>query len=399
MPNCPVGITSVVSDGGYPLSHLAESLYSVTRYNSQYTQICCGYFVSMITQDSFMSRRLSYIAITGLTLLIVLVGCADPALSTETTESAVVEPAPQNGADADAPVDVPVDVPTVTQVPADDGGDSPESVDAPVDVPIDAAPVSIEATPTLGPDDWQTMPTVPTISQAMLEVYERGQAIGNDPHAFSVVGDCQNVSEYFLADFAQDGEYRLSEEHADLQKTIDYYYDSFARDRTAVRGGFNVASVISPLWSDPELCEAGESPLACEYRINNPSIALISMETWWYDRPATTYEGYLRQIVEYSLEEGVIPILATKADNLEEDYGINKAIVRVAYEYDVPLWNFWAAVQPLRGGGLEIDAFHLTYARPFFDEPDNMENGWPVRNLTALQSLDAVRRAVTEEGD
>ena len=49
------------------------------------------------------------------------------------------------------------------------------------------------------------------------------------------------------------------------------------------------------------------------------------METWWYDRPAENYAGYLRQIVEISIAEGIVPILATKADNLEEDWSINAA--------------------------------------------------------------------------
>jgi len=70
------------------------------------------------------------------------------------------------------------------------------------------------------------------------------------------------------------------------------------------------------------------------------------------------------------------------------------AIVRVAADYDVPLWNFWLAVQPLPGHGLTEDAFHLSYARNFFDDPVRMQSAWPVRNLTALQSLEAVWQAV-----
>ena len=260
----------------------------------------------------------------------------------------------------------------------------------------DEAAVTEETfTPLTYPENWQDMPVIPVISDRMRAVYERGIEMGNDPYAFSVVGDCQNVSDYFLADYATPGQYNLGE-YEDLQETIDYYVDSFSRERAAVRGGYNVASVLSPMWADPEICEDRESPLACEYRLQNPSIALISMETWWYDRPAETYANYLRQIVEYSLGEGVVPILATKADNLEEDHKINAAIVQVAQEYDVPLWNFWAAVQPLPGGGLTEDAFHLTYARPFFNEADNMQTGWAIRNLTALQALDAVRRGLTE---
>lgn len=260
------------------------------------------------------------------------------------------------------------------------------------------SPPLLTATPTLAstptPIPWQEMPVVPVMSEFARQVYARGIEMGNDPRGFSVIGDCQNVTDFFLSAFDHPGQYDLGE-YGYLQETIDYYAGSFSRKRIAVSGGFNVAAVLSPLWNNLEECDPHESPLACEYRINNPSVAIISMETWWYDRPADTYAGYLRQIVEYSIAEGVVPVLATKADNLEGDWGINAAIVQVAQEYDVPLWNFWLAVQPLPGHGLQLDGFHLTYGRPFFSIEANMNTGWAMRNLTALQVLDAVRRAVT----
>lgn len=235
---------------------------------------------------------------------------------------------------------------------------------------------------------------MPVVTETARAIYVQGIAMGNHPHVFSVIGDCQNVTDFFLSSFDRPGQYDLGP-YGYLQETIDYYAGSFTRPRVAVRGGFNVAAVLSPLWNDLEECDPHESPLACEYRINNPSVAIISMETWWYDRPAETYAGYLRQIVEVSIAEGVVPILATKADNLEGDWSINAAIVQVAREYDVPLWNFWLAVQPLPGKGLTDDLFHLSYGRSFFNNQVNMNTGWAVRNLTALQALDAVRRVVT----
>ena len=248
------------------------------------------------------------------------------------------------------------------------------------------------------PANWQDMPVIPVVTDRARDIYQRGIEMGRDPHSFSVVGDCQNVEAYFLEDFAHPGLYRLGE-YKDLQEVIDWFQGSFERERAAVKGGYNVASVLSPLWADPELCEPRESPLACEFRLHNPSIVLISMETWWYDRPASTYAGYMRQIVEYAIEQGVVPILATKADNLEGDNSINAAIAQVAQEYQVPLWNFWLAVEPLPGHGLTDDGFHLRFARPYFNDPGNMEHGWPVRNLTALQALDAVWRGVGEGSD
>ena len=79
---------------------------------------------------------------------------------------------------------------------------------------------------------------------------------------------------------------------------------------------------------------------------HNPSVALISFEEAW-DGNVEKYETYLRQVIEYAIEQGVVPVVATKADNLEGGNRINALIARLAWEYDIPLWNFWAAVQPL----------------------------------------------------
>lgn len=241
---------------------------------------------------------------------------------------------------------------------------------------------------------WQDLPIIPEISEAMREVYARGLELGNDPNAFSKVGDCQNVTAYFLSSFDEPLQYDLGE-YQDLQTAIDHFAGSFGRLSAAVRDGFNVASVLSPLWADPSLCQRGENPLQCEERLHNPSIVIISMETWWSGRPAEQYEAYLRQVVEYWLENGVVPILGTKADNLEGDHSINAAIARVALDYEVPLWNFWAAVQTLPNRGLEDDNFHLTYARSFFNDSAVLRTGWGMRNLTALQAIDAVWSTLT----
>jgi hypothetical protein len=243
------------------------------------------------------------------------------------------------------------------------------------------------------PQDWQAAPVIPTVSEAAREVYRRGQELGNDPHTFSVIGDCQNIAAYFLAAYDDPLQYNLGD-YAYLQATIDAFAGAFSRPRAAVQPGYNVASVLSPLWADPDLCDKGENPLQCEYRLHRPAFVIISMETWWSGRPADDYERYLRQVVQFWIDHGVVPILATKADNLEGDHSINAAIVRVARETDMPLWNFWLAVQPLPAHGLEDDGFHLTFARSFFNSPDVLQTGWGMRNLTALQALDAVRRGV-----
>jgi hypothetical protein len=275
---------------------------------------------------------------------------------------------------------------------------------APTEVTVSptAEPVSPAVTSTSKPplekDAWMDTAAVPTgISEAMLAVYERGLALGNDPKRFSVIGDCQNVSSYFLSVFDQPEEFSLGAQYAYLQPTIDHYQGSFSRTSLAVKGGFNVAAILSPLRADPKSCNKNESPLDCELRTWKPSVVFVSMETWWSEKPAQEYDKYMRRVIERILETGAVPIIATKADNLEGDHSINAAIAQIAYDYEIPLWNFWAAVQPLPNHGLSGDNFHLTFARNFFDDPVRMKSAWPWRNLTALQTLDVVRKGLMEQ--
>lgn len=253
--------------------------------------------------------------------------------------------------------------------------------------------------PTLAADEWMSLPIVPTISDTAREIYQRGLEMGNNPRAFSKVGDCQTSTDFFLVDFDHAGRYSLGDEYAELQFTIDYYQGSFSRQSLAVKDGFNVAAVLSPLRADPKQCNSGETPLACELRLNRPSLALISMETNFKQRTAEEYGKYMRQIVEYTISQGVVPILGTKADDVEGNNNINIEIAIIANEYDIPMWNFWAAAHPLPNNGFDSglnDGFHLSFARNFFDEPKNMLNAWPWRNLTALQALDAMRNGLNQ---
>ena len=260
-----------------------------------------------------------------------------------------------------------------------------------------AAETVAATVPPLTPEEWKTFPVTPiSISDQMRTLYQLGLELGNDPTHFSIIGDCQNVSTYFLSAFDNPDDFSLGSEYAYLQSTIDYYHGSYSRTSLAVKGGFNAAAVISPLRSDPKSCNPNESPLDCELRVWNPSIVIVSMETWWSEKPAEEYDKYMRRVLDRIIETGAVPIIATKADNLEGDHSINATIAQIAHEYDIPLWNFWLAVQPLADHGLTGDGFHLTFARNFFDDRARMKSAWPWRNLTALQTLDAVHKGLTD---
>ena len=196
-----------------------------------------------------------------------------------------------------------------------------------------------EPTPTLHPDAWMEAPIIPTLDPYLLEIYQRGQEMGNDSHAFSKLGDSETFTTWFLAPFDQSEDiYRLGE-YEYLQDVIDYYAGSYARQSIAARPGFNASSVFAPLWADPQLCESGETPIACEFRLHKPSVVFILLGTndLWHQED---YEAQMRRIIEYSLEQGVIPILGSKADNLEGDHSLNRTLYALSVEYRLPFWNF-----------------------------------------------------------
>jgi hypothetical protein len=277
-----------------------------------------------------------------------------------------------------------------------------ESSSTPDLVPEKQATVqpSLTITATHTTDWWKSLPIVPEgVSRRMVEIYQNGLARGRDQGRFSKFGDCQNIPTYFLYSF-DTGDYRLGEEYAYLQPTIDQFKGSWERASLAVKGGMNVSAVQTLLFTNLKECGKNETPMACEIRKYNPSIVIISFEeTWSANKLASNYENRLSSVVEYVISQDIVPILGTKADNVEGDYSINAAIAAVAAKYEVPLWNFWAATDPLPYHGIapdDPDHFHLTFAKDYFDDPVRMENAWPWRNLTALQSIDAVYRALND---
>lgn len=264
-----------------------------------------------------------------------------------------------------------------------------------------SAPTPIIATPA--PDFWKDLPVIPTgISDRVREIYQRGLEMGNDPNAFSKVGDCHSVNPYFLTDFdLGEGVYDLGD-YASLQPTIDYFHGSFSRTSMAAKKGLSTAGVLASLWSDWKYCSSNETPLDCEFRLHRPSFAIISLgtnEAFDVKKDPSTFEGRLRRVIEHSIDQGVVPILSTKADNAEGNHYINYVTARLAMEYQLPLWNFWRAVQPLPEQGLR-NPEHLTFAPTKsytdFSKPENLNYGMQMRNLTALQMLDLMRREINE---
>jgi len=265
------------------------------------------------------------------------------------------------------------------------------------------------ATP-VPPPDLASYPFFSGLTEHAREIFRQGQEMGNRADVFAKVGDSITVSPAFL-DAVGTGHYSLHD-YAYLQPVIDYYsatwartHNSFANVSLAAQVGWIAQSVLTPGAGNPAVCGSSETPLDCEYRLVRPSVALIMLGT--NDIPGISTQAYvqaMRQVIETTIEHGIIPVISTIPPMDREGAPprvelFNGYIRDLAHEYDVPLWDYWAALQGLPDNGLWADGVHPSWAANGHNAdftPEYLQYGMPVRALTALQALDAVWRTVIQ---
>jgi uncharacterized protein YgiM (DUF1202 family) len=245
---------------------------------------------------------------------------------------------------------------------------------------------------------------ITNITATARTIFQRGQSLGNRADVFSKIGDSITVDGSMYYPIGRDV-YNLGG-YGHLQTTIDYFrrtQNSFSTNSLAAGAGWTTSAVLDPAFANPSVCQPGESPLVCEYRTNKPALALImygSNDVRFID-PAT-YAYNLQRIVEISIEMGVIPVLSTFPNVGGFEAGVQQynGIIRdVARANGVPLWDYASAMSGLPNGGLSGDNLHPSQSPRGYEGAadftgDNLNYGYVVRNLTAVQVLDALRRQV-----
>lgn len=236
------------------------------------------------------------------------------------------------------------------------------------------------------------------ITSRARQIFLQGQSLGSNRQSFVLVGDSNSESGAFLAAFDQ-GAYSLGA-YSSLQSTVDNFRGSFGRARVAARPGFNSSKVLKPENADKSLCFADESPLVCDYRRARPAVVLILMGTndqyYWQD-----FENNYRQIVEYSISQGVVPILTTKVDDTDANTVganyINNVIRKLSQTYSVPLLDLRQALTPLPNKGLMDDNLHLNLppdGKTGIFDAQHLAYGYNMRNLITLQALAVLQSQV-----
>ena len=288
------------------------------------------------------------------------------------------------------PISIPVPVPTSTPTATLDFTNQANLID---DFFQSQRPTALPNTVnTITYDDFLTLSD--SVSDNIQDIFNHGQTLGRDPQVFTRIGDSTIEAPHFFFRF-DDEPYHLGD-YTYLQRTIEYYSGSFNHDSMAVMRGLHTWSVFDPMWS-PSECETGEHMLACEFRLYNPSIIFIRLGTNDRGQEALTRDNF-NDIISYCIDNGVIPILGTKADRFDGDNSTNAIIRDLAQVYDLPLWDFDLLAQALPNHGLTSDDVHLS----FFYEHDwrlarGFTTGHGLHNLTGLIVLDEIRQVLNHE--
>lgn len=294
---------------------------------------------------------------------------------------------------------------------------SPTSPPTASPAPEQAAPVEIAAVPVDPAQPAPAQPPAPAaptvsvisgISATARNIFISGQQMGNRPNVFSKIGDSITVAPQFLYPIGA-GLYNL-QGYAQYQAVINYFSsatartsNSFANESLAANGGWTTQTALDPNAANRTVCFVTESPLVCEYRIVKPALALIMLGT--NDTvavPLPTYRANLGAIVQTSIQMGVIPVLSTIPPRFQADGTVaayNQAVIETARAYDIPLWDYHSSMVGIYAGGLSQDGLHpsappgshpndIAQAANF--TPENLNYGYTMRNLGALQVLDAI---------
>jgi lysophospholipase L1-like esterase len=314
--------------------------------------------------------------------------------------------------DAGAGVDVPsaqdagsvtdrgaaIDTPAAPDVPvAEDRPTAP--ADRGTVVEVDAGPV---ANVTLTDALRMSLPALDAATVARVrEIRAAGVARGNRFNVFAKIGDSITESGSFMSDIGE-GWYELGA-FAPLLPTIDFFRsqvingdrNSFNRASACATAGWTAARALE---SDPS------SPLRAELAATRPGYALVMYGTNDIDMATPDIlRTNLNRIAEIIEQNGTVPILSTIPDRTDNTRAaglaltMNERIRALAATRHIPLMDFWAALQPLPGKGMDPDGIHPNVYRNMGDAQAGdfttagLRFGYNTRNLVGVLALDRVR--------
>lgn len=230
------------------------------------------------------------------------------------------------------------------------------------------------------------------------DIYALGAWRGIDPTAITKIGDSLSADSLFLEPLARPDAVDHLGAFGHLADVIGTYGPSVGVS-AAARVGMTSYVVFDPMWADSDLCQPGETPLACELNRTRPAIAFILFGPNDVMRmTADEFAVQMRLIVDDVMAAGTIPVLSTfsyrpDAELWWQSVDFNRAIVALAAEADLPLIHLWLAARTLPDYGLDGDGVHLLqsgYPHLMFEDGVYAWRGAALRNLLVVSMLDTL---------
>lgn len=227
-------------------------------------------------------------------------------------------------------------------------------------------------------------------------LYREGIRQGNQTGVFAKVGDSITAEHFYLYPVGEG--HSVLGEYSHFSEIIAFYPTSYHRESVSAIGGITSYGLLDPNWNLPVECLPEENAVECEYRLVNPSIAIIMAGTndAGTGVPVDDFEGRLERIVQITVERKIVPILSTIPPHQFVDVTpFNDAVIEVALRNRVPYMDYYGAMINLPNQGVREDGVHPSYPphgnTASFVEGD-LQYGYNVRNVLTLYVLDYLYR-------
>lgn len=259
-------------------------------------------------------------------------------------------------------------------------------------------------------------------------VYQTGQSLGNKANFFGKVGDSITDTQSFLSGFGCDDENRVANmgSYNSLLTTIQYFDDttpgstsewcgnvnSFSRISMAATMGWSAENVLNSVSSSA--CPAPyNNYLRCEMHTLKPGFAFVMFGTNDLQRynDLTRFRNDLTTVVTQLETDGVIPVLSTIPSRRDSTTlgsrvaSYNQVIIEVAQSKNIPLWNYWRALNDNVGStynyGIDSDGVHPNVWQGYKGDAFTvtaLRYGYNQRNLGAVQTMEKMKRIVIDNG-
>lgn len=289
--------------------------------------------------------------------------------------------------------------------------------------------------PVVVPPLVTSTPVLPVIDAAMKArlqaILERGRARGNRDFVFAKVGDSNTAIVDFLVPIGC-GDVRYGPWEDELRPIVERWSavpvvagyeekdcdrsNSFTRVGAAAFPGWRTGDLLRGHHPRADMCRPPEdAAVRCELSQIRPSVALVMVGTndMLLDDQTIDPSGLehfrprLRRLLDEILARDVVPVVSTlpprRHPGPHTEYLPplwNEAIIEIAAEYGLPVWNYFLDLQDVPQFGMSFDWLHPSPAPTGAGDLRDgaMRWGFNVRNLGALRVLEKLTRIVIDDG-